>query len=56
VAELREVLLQTVVYCGIPAAHTAFKVAQEVLGPVPDPPHAGNPATLTTEGEGKDAG
>ena len=31
-AELREVLLQTVVYCGIPAAHTAFKVAQEVLG------------------------
>jgi 4-carboxymuconolactone decarboxylase len=38
VAELREVLLQTVVYCGIPAAHTAFKVAQEVLGPHPDPP------------------
>jgi len=32
VAELREVLLQTAVYCGIPAAHTAFKVAQEVLG------------------------
>lgn len=30
--ELREVLLQTAVYCGIPAAHTAFKVAQEVLG------------------------
>jgi len=25
-------LLQTAVYCGIPAAHTAFKVAQEVLG------------------------
>ena len=42
VAELREVLLQTVVYCGIPAAHTAFKVAQEVLGPFPDrPPQAG---------------
>ena len=36
VTELREVLLQTVVYCGIPAAHTAFKVAQEVLGPVAD--------------------
>ena len=30
--ELREVLLQTAVYCGIPAAHTAFRVAQEVLG------------------------
>ena len=32
VDELREVLLQTAVYCGIPAAHTAFRVAQEVLG------------------------
>jgi 4-carboxymuconolactone decarboxylase len=32
VDELREVLLQTAVYCGIPAAHKAFKVAQEVLG------------------------
>jgi len=32
VDELREVLLQTAVYCGVPAAHTAFKVAQEVLG------------------------
>jgi 4-carboxymuconolactone decarboxylase len=31
VDELREVLLQTAVYCGIPAAHTAFRVAQEVL-------------------------
>jgi 4-carboxymuconolactone decarboxylase len=32
VGELREILLQTAVYCGIPAAHTAFRVAQEVLG------------------------
>jgi alkylhydroperoxidase/carboxymuconolactone decarboxylase family protein YurZ len=48
VAELREVLLQTVVYCGIPAAHTAFKVAQEVLGPHPDPP--------PQAGEGKQSG
>jgi len=38
VAELREVLLQTVVYCGIPAAHTAFKVAEQVLGSQTDPP------------------
>lgn len=36
VAELREVLLQTAVYCGVPAAHTAFKVAEEVLGDVKD--------------------
>ena len=32
VDELREVLLQTVVYCGVPAAHMAFRVAEEVLG------------------------
>jgi len=32
IGELREVLLQTAVYCGVPAAHTAFRIAQEVLG------------------------
>jgi 4-carboxymuconolactone decarboxylase len=32
VDELREVLLQTAVYCGVPAAHTAFRIAEEVLG------------------------
>jgi len=47
VGELREVLLQTAVYCGIPAAHTAFRVADEVLSHHPDPPPAG---------EGKDGG
>jgi 4-carboxymuconolactone decarboxylase len=30
--ELREVLLQTAVYAGVPAANAAFAVAQEVLG------------------------
>jgi 4-carboxymuconolactone decarboxylase len=29
--ELKEVLLQTAVYCGVPAANTAFRVASEVL-------------------------
>jgi 4-carboxymuconolactone decarboxylase len=29
--ELREVLLQTAVYCGVPAANAAFRVAREVL-------------------------
>ena len=29
--ELREVLLQTAVYAGVPAANSAFAVAQEVL-------------------------
>nr|WP_202501736.1 4-carboxymuconolactone decarboxylase [Streptomyces sp. SID5785] len=29
--EIREVLLQTAVYCGVPAANAAFKVAQRVI-------------------------
>jgi len=31
VAEIQEVLLQTAVYCGVPAAHHAFGIAQEAL-------------------------
>lgn len=29
--EIKEVLLQTAVYCGVPAANTAFAIAREVL-------------------------
>jgi 3-oxoadipate enol-lactonase / 4-carboxymuconolactone decarboxylase len=29
--EIKEVLLQTAVYCGVPAANTAFRIAQQVL-------------------------
>jgi alkylhydroperoxidase/carboxymuconolactone decarboxylase family protein YurZ len=29
--EIKEVLLQTAVYCGVPAANSAFAVAQRVL-------------------------
>ncbi|TMC15415.1 MAG: 4-carboxymuconolactone decarboxylase [Chloroflexi bacterium] len=29
--ELREILLQSAVYCGVPAANTAFRIAGEVL-------------------------
>ena len=29
--EMKEVLLQTAIYCGVPAANAAFAVAQEVL-------------------------
>ena len=29
--EIKEVLLQTAIYCGVPAANSAFKVAQRVL-------------------------
>jgi 4-carboxymuconolactone decarboxylase len=33
--EIKEVLLQTAVYCGVPAANSAFEVAQEVLAEEP---------------------
>lgn len=29
--QIREVLLQAAVYCGVPAANTAFHIAQEVI-------------------------
>jgi 3-oxoadipate enol-lactonase/4-carboxymuconolactone decarboxylase len=29
--EIGEVLLQTAIYCGVPAANTAFRIAQRVL-------------------------
>jgi len=29
--EIREVLLQTAIYCGVPAANSAFHLAQEVV-------------------------
>ena len=31
VDEIKETLLQTAIYCGVPAANTAFRIAQEVL-------------------------
>lgn len=36
--ELREVLMQAGVYCGIPAANSAFRIARDVLGPLADEP------------------
>jgi 4-carboxymuconolactone decarboxylase len=33
--EIKEVLLQTAVYCGVPAANSAFAVAQQVLAEKP---------------------
>ena len=41
-AEIKEVLLQTAIYCGVPAPNAAFAIAQRVLGdaegPQPPPP------------------
>src|SRR4051812_17269098 len=31
VEEIKEVLLQTAIYCGVPDANTAFRIAQRVL-------------------------
>lgn len=30
--EIKELLLQTAIYCGVPEANTAFRIAQDVLG------------------------
>ena len=30
-AELKEVILQSAIYCGVPAANTAFRIAQQVV-------------------------
>jgi 4-carboxymuconolactone decarboxylase len=37
-AEIKEILLQTAVYCGVPAANAAFALAQRVLGDAEDRP------------------
>ncbi len=31
--DIQELLLQTAIYCGVPAANTAFHIAEEVFGP-----------------------
>ena len=33
--EIKETLLQTAIYCGVPAANTAFRIAQDVLEELP---------------------
>lgn len=32
--EIQELLLQSAIYCGVPAANTAFHIAQEVFGEI----------------------
>jgi 3-oxoadipate enol-lactonase/4-carboxymuconolactone decarboxylase len=34
--EIGEVLLQTAVYCGVPAANAAFAIAEPILRDAPD--------------------
>jgi 3-oxoadipate enol-lactonase/4-carboxymuconolactone decarboxylase len=35
--EIKELLLQTAIYCGVPDANTAFRIAQQVLADLDDP-------------------
>ena len=40
--EVKEVLLQTAIYCGVPAANSAFRAAEQVLGQLdPEKPDSG---------------
>lgn len=34
--EIREVLLQCAIYCGVPAANSAFHAAKEIISPAPE--------------------
>jgi 3-oxoadipate enol-lactonase/4-carboxymuconolactone decarboxylase len=34
--EIKEILLQSAIYCGVPAANTAFRIASQVLGAAGD--------------------
>ena len=36
--EIKEVLLQTAIYCGLPAANSAFQIAQEVFAEIDQEP------------------
>ncbi len=44
VDEIKEVLLQCAIYCGVPAANAAFAVAQSVLGEHDELPESGENA------------
>ena len=52
--EIKEILLQTAIYCGVPSANTAFKTAQQVFHAMDNPamdnaatPPTGTPPTDT---------
>jgi 4-carboxymuconolactone decarboxylase len=48
--EIKEILLQTAIYCGVPSANTAFKTAQEVFAGLDGEPGKGaDPTTPKDE-------
>jgi alkylhydroperoxidase/carboxymuconolactone decarboxylase family protein YurZ len=36
VDEVKEALLQTAIYCGVPAANSAFAIAQHIFSEMPE--------------------
>ena len=46
--EIKEILLQTAIYCGVPAANTAFKTAQQVFQSLDTAPEATPTAAAET--------
>lgn len=50
--EIKEVILQSAIYCGVPSANTAFKVAQKTLDTIDD---AGADADAATQQTSKDS-
>ncbi len=47
--EIKEILLQTAIYCGVPSANTAFKTAQDVFARIDAEPDAEPDAAAPTE-------
>lgn len=43
--EIKEILLQTAIYCGVPSANTAFKTAQQVFAAIDEAATAPTPST-----------
>lgn len=42
--QIKELLLQTAIYCGVPDANTAFRIAQQVLAELDNPDRAEGPS------------
>jgi len=51
VEEIQEALLQAAVYCGVPAAMEAFRVAEDAINLVQREEAAGTPAATAADGE-----
>ncbi|GAA3320436.1 4-carboxymuconolactone decarboxylase [Arthrobacter ramosus] len=45
--EIKEILLQTAIYCGVPSANTAFKTAQGVFAELDETSESPEPASPT---------